>query len=42
MSAVVVAGGGIVTDTSDFPGGGRFHFCDPSRNVLGTYRLTDV
>jgi uncharacterized protein len=36
--AVVEAAGGRVTDGPyDFPGGRRFHFSDPSGNVLGVW-----
>jgi len=38
MTAVTEAGGEIVTTTFNFPGGSRFHFRDPSGNVLGIYR----
>lgn len=39
MAAVTAGGGEIVTLPFDFPGGSRFHFSDPSGNVLGIYRL---
>ncbi len=39
MAAVTGGGGEIVTRPFDFPGGSRFHFSDPSGNVLGVYRL---
>ncbi len=39
IASVEAAGGTIVTQTFDFPGGSRFHFRDPSNNVLGIYRL---
>ncbi len=38
MVAVTGAGGEIVTQPFDYPGGSRFHFSDPSGNVLGIYR----
>ena len=31
------AGGAIVKDAFDFPGGRRFHFADPSGNVLAVW-----
>lgn len=41
IAAVTGAGGEVVTGTFDFPGGSRFHFRDPSGNVLGIYRIDD-
>jgi predicted enzyme related to lactoylglutathione lyase len=35
---VLAAGGSIVSDPYDYPGGRRFHFADPSGNVLGVYQ----
>jgi uncharacterized protein len=35
--AVVRAGGRIVTPIFSFPGGRRFHFADPSGNVLAAW-----
>ena len=35
---VVAAGGSIVSEPYDYPGGRRFHFADPSGNVLGVYQ----
>ena len=32
------AGGEIITETFDFPGGSRFHLRDPAGNVVGVYR----
>ncbi len=40
VTAVTTHGGEIVTRPFDFPGGRRFHFRDPSGNVLGIYRIT--
>ena len=34
---VIAAGGKIVRDTFDFPGGKRFHFTDPSGNELAVW-----
>ncbi len=36
-AAVVAAGGRIVTEPFDYPGGRRFHFLDPSDNEVGVY-----
>ena len=36
-SRVVDAGGSITTEPFDFPGGRRFHFCDPSGNELAVW-----
>lgn len=35
--AVTTAGGTVVNGPYDFPGGRRFHFCDPSGNELGVW-----
>ena len=35
---VVAAGGEIVSGPYSYPGGRRFHFRDPSGNVLGVYQ----
>ena len=35
--AVIKAGGTIVRDPFEFPGGRRFHFTDPSRNELAVW-----
>jgi predicted enzyme related to lactoylglutathione lyase len=35
--AVVFAGGRIVVETHDFPGGRRFHFTDPAGNELAVW-----
>ena len=35
--AVCEAGGKIVKETFDFPGGKRFHFSDPAGNVLAVW-----
>lgn len=37
---VVDAGGSIVSSAYAYPGGSRFHFADPSGNVLGVYQPT--
>ncbi len=38
IEALTTAGGTVVTAPFDYPGGSRFHFRDPSGNVLGVYR----
>ncbi len=35
---VVAAGGVIVSQIYPYPGGRRFHFLDPSGNILGVYQ----
>ena len=37
VTAVRDAGGEVVTDPYDFPGGRRFHFTDPAGNELGVW-----
>lgn len=37
LAAVTAAGGTIVRDTFNFPGGRRFHFTDPSGNELAVW-----
>lgn len=37
LAAVKAAGGRIVEETFAFPGGRRFHFADPSGNVLAVW-----
>ena len=34
---VIAAGGKIVVETFEFPGGRRFHFADPNGNVLAVW-----
>ncbi|HKV38821.1 MAG TPA: VOC family protein [Blastocatellia bacterium] len=36
-ASIKAAGGVIVKEASDFPGGRGFHFSDPSGNVLGVW-----
>ncbi|HHO52757.1 MAG TPA: VOC family protein [Deltaproteobacteria bacterium] len=38
-AAVIAAGGTIVREPFDFPGGRRFHFSDPSGNELAVWAL---
>lgn len=40
LAAVSQAGGRIVQEIFSFPGGRRFHFSDPSGNVLGVWSQT--
>ena len=35
---VRAAGGNIISPPYGYPGGRRFHFVDPSGNVLGVYQ----
>ncbi len=37
LASVVEAGGKIVKEPFEFPGGRRFHFSDPSGNELGVW-----
>jgi predicted enzyme related to lactoylglutathione lyase len=37
LAAIKTAGGRIVVDLHDYPGGRRFTFADPWGNVLGVY-----
>jgi predicted enzyme related to lactoylglutathione lyase len=39
--AVESAGGEVVEGPFDYPGGRRFHFRDPSGNVLGVFQPSD-
>lgn len=39
LAAVRAAGGRVVQEPFDFPGGRRFHFADPSGNVLAVWSL---
>jgi uncharacterized protein len=38
VTAVRDAGGTVTDGPYDYPGGRRFHFADPSGNVLGVYQ----
>lgn len=38
--SVKLAGGTITTETFSFPGGRRFHFADPSGNILAVWSDT--
>ena len=42
QAAVTEAGGEVVEGPFDYPGGRRFHFRDPSGNVLGVFQPSDV
>ena len=37
QAEVVAAGGEIISAIYPYPGGRRFHFVDPSGNILGAY-----
>lgn len=37
-SKIIKEGGKIVVDIFSFPGGKRFHFLDPSGNILGVWK----
>ncbi len=41
LEAVRGAGGEVVEGPYDYPGGRRFHFQDPSGNVLGVFQPSD-
>lgn len=38
LAEVTTAGGEIVSAIYPYPGGRRFHFADPSGNILGVYQ----
>ena len=38
LASVEAAAGEIISPPYDYPGGRRFHFVDPSGNVLGVYQ----
>ncbi len=38
----VVAAGGEITERHEFPGGKRFHFRDPTGNVLGVWMQVEI
>ena len=42
LEAVRAAGGEVVEGPFDYPGGRRFHFRDPSGNVLGVFEPSDA
>jgi hypothetical protein len=41
LASVLEAGGRVVVELHDYPGGRRFTFADPSGNVLGVYQPLD-
>jgi uncharacterized protein len=41
LEAVERAGGEVVEGPFDYPGGRRFHFRDPSGNVLGVFQPSE-
>jgi predicted enzyme related to lactoylglutathione lyase len=42
VAAVRAAGGTVVEEPYDYPGGRRFFFADPSGNKLGVYQPSDA
>jgi predicted enzyme related to lactoylglutathione lyase len=38
LASVLAAGGRIVVDLNEYPGGKRFQFADPWGNILGVYQ----
>ena len=38
LASVLAAGGRVMAELHDYPGGRRFTFADPSGNVLGVYQ----
>lgn len=42
LATVTSAGGEITSPPYDYPGGRRFHFRDPSGNILGVYQSADI
>jgi predicted enzyme related to lactoylglutathione lyase len=40
LASVLAAGGRIVVELYEFPGGRRFKFADPWGNILGSYQLS--
>jgi uncharacterized protein len=38
LASVLAAGGRVVTELHDYPGGRRFTFADPWGNILGIYQ----
>jgi predicted enzyme related to lactoylglutathione lyase len=41
LASVLAAGGRIVVELYEFPGGRRFKFADPWGNILGVYQLRE-
>jgi predicted enzyme related to lactoylglutathione lyase len=41
LASVLAAGGRIVVELADYPGGRRFKFADPWGNVLGVYEPSE-
>jgi predicted enzyme related to lactoylglutathione lyase len=38
LASVLAAGGRIVVELTEYPGGRRFKFADPWGNILGVYQ----
>jgi predicted enzyme related to lactoylglutathione lyase len=41
VASVVAAGGRVVVELHEYPGGRRFTFADPSGNILGVYQPSE-
>ena len=41
LASVLEAGGKVVIEMHDYPGGRRFTFADPSGNILGVYERSE-
>ena len=41
LASVLAAGGRIVTELTEYPGGRRFKFADPWGNILGVYEPSE-
>ena len=41
LASVLAAGGRVMAELHDYPGGRRFTFADPSGNVLGVYEPSE-
>ena len=41
LASVLAAGGRVVVELHEYPGGRRFTFADPSGNVLGVYQPSE-
>ena len=41
LASVLAAGGEVVVELHEYPGGRRFTFADPSGNILGVYQPSE-
>jgi predicted enzyme related to lactoylglutathione lyase len=41
LASVLAAGGRIVVELNEYPGGRRFMFADPWGNILGVYQPSE-